>query len=158
MSTSTHATATIRTFHLWLLTNLGGTGLLVMDFCRDSATDIAVPLLIGFVAALLSLVAVPLAIPFFALAQRQCIGWHCRLVALAVVIIGFCAANYLLFSLLPLGSLNNILSMSQPYLGAALLALAWLYRPQPALQPVRLTTTKPQGAAPQGRFNWSGLV
>lgn len=132
MSTPYQATATARTLRIWFLTNLGGTGWLVLDFCRESPSDVAVPLIIGLMAAVFSLAAVPLAIPFFALAQRLCTGWYCRLVALAVVALGFAAANYLLMNLLPLGPVSSLLKISQPYLGAALLAVAWLYRARPA--------------------------
>jgi hypothetical protein len=138
MSTSPQPTATARTFHIWLLTNLGGTVWLVLDFCRDSPADIVVPLIIGLMAAALSLAAVPLAIPFFAVAQSYCTGWRCRLTALAVVLLGYTASNYLLMSLLPIGPLSSLLSISQPYLAAAVLAVMWVYRPQLAPKPSRL--------------------
>ena len=53
------ATATGRTLHIWFLSNLGGTAWLVFDFCHDSMADVAVPLIIGLMAALLSLATVP---------------------------------------------------------------------------------------------------
>lgn len=152
MSTSPQSTATARTLSIWFLTNLGGTAWLVLDFCRDSPADAVVPLIIGLVAAGLSLLAVPLAIPFFALAQIYCTGWRCRLTALAVVVAGFAASNYLLMSLLPLGPISSWLGMSQPYLVAAVLAAMWVYRPQPMLkysrlqvvgQPIRLSRRVP---------------
>jgi len=138
MSTSPQATATARTLSIWLLTNLGGTAWLVLDFCRESLADAEVPLLIGLVAAVLSLVAVPLAIPLFALAQHHCNAWRCRLSALAVVLLGFCAANYLLMTQLPLGPVSSLLSISRPYLVAAVLAVMWVYRPRPAAQGSRV--------------------
>lgn len=137
MSTSPQTTATARTLHIWLLTNLGGTAWLVLDFCRESPSDIEVPMIIGLMAAVLSLAAVPLAIPFFAMAQRYCTGWRCRLTALAVVVLGYAAGNYLLSNLLPAGSISSLLSISQPYLAAAVLAVMWLYRPRPLLKPAR---------------------
>lgn len=66
--------ATTRTLHIWLLSNIGGTGWLLVDFCRDSTTDYAIALAIGAVAALVSLACVPLIIPFFALTNRFCVG------------------------------------------------------------------------------------
>jgi hypothetical protein len=141
MSTSPQPTATARTLSIWLLTNLGGTAWLILDFCRDSPSDIAVPLIIGLMAAVLSLAAVPLAIPFFAMAQSYCTGWRCRLTALLVVMMGYAASNYLLLYLLPLGSVSSLLAISQPYLGAAVLAVMWLYRPQTMPKPSWLQVT-----------------
>lgn len=152
MSTSSQATATGRTLHIWLLTNLGGTAWLVLDFCRESPSDAMVPLIIGLMAGVLSLVAVPLAIPFFAVAQSYCTGWRCRLTALTVVILGYAASNYLLINLLPIGPIGSLLSISQPYLVAAVLAVMWVYRPRPAFghsrlqvlgQPMRITRRIP---------------
>ncbi|WP_460557113.1 hypothetical protein [Hymenobacter daeguensis] len=129
MSTFPQTTATARTLRIWLLTNLGGTSWLVLDFCRDSPSDIVVPLIIGVMAALLSLAAVPLAIPLFAVAQRYCTGWSCRFMALAVVVLGYAASSYLLLILLPIGPISSLLSISQPYLVATVLAVMWAYRP-----------------------------
>jgi hypothetical protein len=137
MPTSTHATATVRTLYIWFLTNLGGTGWLVIDFCRESPSDVAVPLIIGLTAALLSLAAVPFAIPFFALAQTVCTGWRCRLAAGAVAVLGFLAGNYLLVEMLPIGPASSLFIISRPYLAAALLAVAWMYRPRLLLAPVQ---------------------
>lgn len=143
MSTFPHATATARTLSIWLLTNLGGTTWLVMDFCRDSPTDAFVPLIIGLVAAMLSLVAVPLAIPLFALAQNYCTAWLCRLTALAVVLSGFAASNYLLLRLLPIGPVSSLLSMTQCYLIAAVLAVIWVYRPRTMFQQSQVLLLQP---------------
>ena len=137
MLTSPQATvtATVRTLYIWLLTNIGGTGWLVMDFCRDSVSDVAVPLIIGLVAALVSLAAVPFAIPLFVMAERFFTGWRCRIIALIVVVIGFSVGNYLLLNFLPIGPYTSLLSMSQPYLVATVQAVMWLYRPRPVFQP-----------------------
>jgi hypothetical protein len=143
MPTSSHTTATARTLSIWLLTNLGGTAWLVLDFCRESPADIVIPLIIGLMAAGLSLAAVPLAIPFFAMAQRYCSGWRCRLSALVVVVLGYAASNYLLLHLLPLGPINGLLSISQPYLVAAVLAVMWVYRPRPMRKYSRLQVVSP---------------
>ena len=158
MPTTSQATATARTLRIWLLTNIGGTGWLVLDFCRDSPTDIPVPLIIGLMAALLSLAAVPLAIPFFALAQRHCAGWKCRLTALAVVLLGYSAGNYLLMNLLPIGPVSSLLSVSQPYLIAAVLSVIWLYRPRPTLQAARLPIMQQRRAPHSAPLDWSGLA
>ncbi|GAB3873222.1 hypothetical protein GCM10028824_24580 [Hymenobacter segetis] len=131
MPTSSQTTATTHTLAIWFLTNLGGTAWLTLDFCRDSPADAMVPLIIGLVAAGLSLGAVPLAIPLFALAQHHCTAWRCRLTALAVVLLGFFASNYLIINLLPIGPVGSLLSISQPYLVTAVLAVMWVYRPRP---------------------------
>ncbi|MBO2011403.1 hypothetical protein [Hymenobacter negativus] len=132
MSTATRTSATARTLAIWFLTNLGGTTWLVIDFCRESPTDAAVPLIIGLVAAIISLIGVPLAIPFFALAQAYCTGWRCRLTALVVVLLSFAIGNYLLINMLPIGPVSSLLSISKPYLVATVLAVMWVYRPRPA--------------------------
>ncbi len=129
--------ATTRTLHVWLLSNIGGTGWLLVDFCRDNTTDYAIALVIGAVAALVSLACVPLIIPFFALTNRFCIGWFCRTTAVSGAVVAFFLANYLFLKLLPLGPLGSLLSISGPYLGAALLSVAWIYRPAPAPAPAR---------------------
>ncbi|MFD2721483.1 hypothetical protein ACFST9_22405 [Hymenobacter monticola] len=125
-----HASALTSTLYVWLFTNLGGTAQLVAGFGLAEPADVKVPLLIGLVAALLSLAAVPLAVPVFALAQRACTGWRCRLTALAGVLLAFAGANALLLYGLPLGSPASLLSLTWPYLAAALLTVAWLYRPR----------------------------
>ena len=120
-----------RTLTVWLLSNLGGTIWLVLDFCRYSPEDFAIPLVFGLMAALLSLATVPLAVPIFALAQRQCINWRCRLVVLAAVLLVFALGNFILPHLLPIGPASSLLSFSWPYLSTALVAALWLYRPRP---------------------------
>jgi hypothetical protein len=125
-----HPSALTSTLYIWLFSNLGGTTKLLLDFGLAEPADVKVPLLIGLVAGLLSLVAVPLAVPVFALAQRAYTGWRCRLTALAGVLLAFAAANALLLYGLPLGPPATLLSLTWPYLAAALLAVAWLYRPR----------------------------
>ena len=135
-------TATQRTLAVWLFSNLGGTTWLVYDFCRYSPEDYAVPLVVGLMAALLSLATVPLAVPVFAVAQRQCTSWHCRLLVLAAVLLVFALGNFTLLHLLPIGPASSLLRFSWPYLGTALLAAMWLYRPRPVKQqPARLLLT-----------------
>ena len=138
MPTSAHLlnqpTATGRTLTVWLFSNLGGTSWLVLDFCRYSPEDYAIPLVVGLMAALLTLATVPLAIPFFAMAQRQCNSWRCRLVALAAVLLVFALGNYALLHLLPIGPADSLLRFSWPYLGTALVAALWVYRPRPVRQ------------------------
>ena len=139
MPTSAHLlnqpTATERTLTVWLFSNLGGTSWLVVDFCRYSPEDYAIPLVAGLMAALLTLATVPLAIPFFAMAQRQCINWRCRLVALAAVLLVFALGNFTLLHLLPIGPATSLLRFSWPYLGSALLAALWVYRLRPVRRP-----------------------
>ena len=131
---SIQPTATRRTLTVWLLSNLGGTAWLVLDFCRYSPDDFAIPLVVGMMAALLSLATVPLAIPIFAMAQQQCTNWRCRLLALAAVLLVFALGNFALLHLLPIGPASSLLHFSWPYLGTALAAALWLYRPRPARQ------------------------
>ena len=128
-------TATKRTLTVWLFSNLGGTAWLMFDFCRYSPEDYAIPLVVGLMAALLSLATVPLAVPFFAMAQRQCTSWRCRLVVLAAVLLVFALGNAALLHSLPIGPASSLLRFSWPYLGTALAAALWLYRPQPARRP-----------------------
>lgn len=131
---STLPAATRRTLFVWLLSNLGGTAWLVLDFCRYSPQDVAVPLVVGLMGALISLATVPLAIPIFALAQRQCTNWRCRLVVLAAVLAVFALGNYALLHMLPIGPASSLLRFSGPNLGTALLAALWVYRPRPVGQ------------------------
>lgn len=133
----TQPTATGRTLTVWLLSNLGGTCWLVLDFCRYSPEDFAVPLVVGLMAALLSLATVPLAIPVFALAQQQCTNWRCRLLALVTVLLLFALGNFALLYLLPIGPASSLLRFSWPYLGTALVAAMWVYRPQPMRRQLR---------------------
>lgn len=146
-----HPSALVRALQVWLFSNLGGTAALALDFGFDSHADLAVALVIGLMAALISLAYVPLAVPFLALSHRACTGWRCRLTAGLSVITVFMAANYLLLHILPIGSFSVLLNFSRPYLGAALLAVAWLYRPKkarpaPAAPLLLRTTWQPQSA------------
>ena len=143
--------ALARTLYVWLFSNVGGTALLALDFGLEHPEDLGVPLLIGLMAALISLAYVPLALPFFALAQRAGAGWKCRLLAVAGVTAVFGLANYLLLQWLPVGTLGSLLNISQPYLGAALLTVAWLYFPK-GPQPGRF---KPKAAARLVSVWWS---
>ena len=153
-----HATATSRTLTTWLLSNLGGTLWLVIDFCRDSPTDIGIPLIIGLMAALISLSTVPFAIPFFALGQRLCTGWHCRLMALMGVVAVFSLGNFLLLNFLPIGPASSLLSLSRPYLGAAMLAVIWLYRPRPVLAIAKSASRVSPFRLPHGSLGWHKLA
>lgn len=119
-----------RTMYVWLLSNLGGTALLTFDFSFKYPTDLVVPLVIGLMVALISLACVPLAWPFFALSQRACSSLRCRLMALSGVVVVFAVANFSLLHWLPIGSFSSLLSFSRPYLGSAILVVAWLYRPR----------------------------
>ena len=129
-TTTASQSALGRTLWIWLLSNLGGTALLTLDFSFKYPTDLAVPLIVGLMAALLSLACVPLAWPFFAMSRHACTELRCRLLALTGVLVVFAVANMALLHWLPIGPLNSLLSFSRPYLGAAVLAVAWLYRPR----------------------------
>ncbi len=126
----TSQSALARTMWVWLFSNLGGTALLVLDFSFKYPTDLAIPLVVGLMVALLSLACVPLAWPFFAMSRCACTELRCRLLALAGVLVVFGVAHMALLHWLPIGSPSSLLSFSRPYLGTAVLAVAWLYRPR----------------------------
>lgn len=152
-TTTTHqSSALAATLGVWLLSNLGGTALLTLDFNYKYPSDLAVPLMIGSLVALMSLACVPLAWPFFAFAQRACTGWKCRLMVLMGVLVVFAIANLSLVYLLPIGPLSSLLVFSQPYLGAAVLAIAWLYRPRQMT--TQLSTIQPLPAAILQTLGW----
>jgi hypothetical protein len=119
----------IRTLLLWLISNLGGTLWLTIDFSLDRLTDYSIALMVGLVAAMVSITIIPLVLPFFALMTRCCSDWSRRTMALLGVSMFFLVANYLLLHLLPVHSLLALLEMSLPYLGSAILAVLWLYGP-----------------------------
>jgi len=127
---ATGQSALVRTLWIWFFSNLGGTALLTLDFSFEYPTDLAVPLVVGLMVALLSLACVPLAWPFFAMSRHAYTELRCRLLALAGVLVVFAVANMALLHWLPIGPLSSLLSFSRPYLGAAVLAVAWLYRPR----------------------------
>jgi hypothetical protein len=126
--TSVQATL-IRTLLLWLLSNLGGTLWLIIDFSHDRLADYSIALMAGLMAAMVSLAIIPLVIPFFALMTRCCSDWPRRTMALLGVGLFFLVANNLLLLLLPIDSLASLLEMSLPYLGSGVLAVLWLYGP-----------------------------
>lgn len=121
-----------RALNLWLLSNLGGTCWLVLDFGFSSSAELVTLLVIGLMAALISLFFVPLLCLFLSLAHRTGTPWRCRTVAVLGVTLVFGLVNFVLLRLLPIGSLDSLLSVSRPYLGAAMVALVWLYAPQAA--------------------------
>jgi hypothetical protein len=141
-----YPSALASTLYIWLFSNLGGTAKLIADLGFDEPQDLQIPLLIGLLASVVSLVAVPFALPIFVLAQRACTGWKCRLTALAGVLLAFGAANYLLLHWLPLGPAESLLRMTWPYLAAALAAIAWLYWPVPMA--AQRANRKPARSAP----------
>lgn len=150
LAPATCSSALGRTLRVWLLGNLGGTGLLTLDFSSKYPSDLAVPLVMGLMAALLSLALVPVAWPFFAMAHRACTGSRCRILALSGVLVVFAVSNVALLHWLPIGPFSTLLSFSRLYLGAAVLAVAWLYRPRPA--PALLA----QPVADAGLQGWRG--
>lgn len=127
-ATTSHST-TVRTLILWLLSNLGGTLWLAFDFATERLTDYSIALLVGLVAALVSLAVVPLVIPFFTVMSQVKPGWSRRSMALGGVVLFFLLTNQLLVMLSPVDSLRALLPLSLPYGVAAVLAVLWLYGP-----------------------------
>lgn len=126
---STSQSTVMRTGILWLMSNLGGTLWLLLDFSLDRLADYPIALLTGLVAAIASLTIVPLAIPFFALMCYLRVGFSRRTLALLGVTLFFLLANQLLLHLLPIDYLGSLLRMSWPYWVAAVAAVLWLYGP-----------------------------
>lgn len=126
---STSQSTTVRTLILWLLSNLGGTLWLLLDFASDRLEDYSIALMAGLMSALVSLVLIPLAVPFFTLMSGFRANWSRRTTALAGVTLFFLLANQLLLLLVPVDSLRGLLPMSLPYWGAAVLVVLWLYGP-----------------------------
>lgn len=126
---STSRSTIARTLVLWLLSNLGGTLWLLLDFASDRLEDYSIALMAGLVGALVSLAIVPLVVPFFTLMSGFRASWSRRTMALAGVTLFFLLANQLLLLLIPIDSLRGLLPMSLPYWGAAVLAVLWLYGP-----------------------------
>ena len=54
---------------------------------------------------------------------------------LAGVLLVFALGNFALLHLLPIGPASSLLRYSWPYLGTALAAALWVYRPRPVRQP-----------------------
>lgn len=118
-----------RTLLLWLISNLGGTSWLLLDFAKERLADYSIALFIGLLAALISLFIVPLVIPFFAVMCRCCSGWMRRSMACLGVVLFYVLANLILLLGLPIDSFSSLLGMSVPYLSVALLTVFWLYGP-----------------------------
>ncbi|MDU0371923.1 hypothetical protein ACFPAF_16095 [Hymenobacter endophyticus] len=127
-ATTSHST-TIRTLILWLLSNVGGTLWLLLDFAAERLTDYSIALLAGMVAAIISLAVVPLVIPFFTVMSQVKPGWSRRSMALGGILLLFLLTNQLLVLLSPVDSLRALLPMSLPYGVAAVLTVFWLYGP-----------------------------
>ena len=118
-----------RTFQLWLFSNLGGTLLLTALFAAERLSDYSIGLMAGTVAALVSLAVVPLVLPFFWIMEKQFSSWPRRTMALVGVSLFYVAANQLMLLWVPLNSLSELLTLSSPYLAAALLTVLGLYGP-----------------------------
>ncbi|OWP63914.1 hypothetical protein CDA63_06795 [Hymenobacter amundsenii] len=127
-TTANYSTIT-RTFVLWLLSNVGGTLWLLLDFAYERLNDYPIALMVGLTAALISLAIVPLVVPFFALMSRLQTDWSRRTVALTGIVLFFLLANHLLLGLIPLESVTDLLPFSLPYGIAAVLGVLWLYGP-----------------------------
>ncbi|MBT9391723.1 hypothetical protein KLP40_00995 [Hymenobacter sp. NST-14] len=127
-SSANYSTVT-RTLIMWLLSNLGGTLWLLLDFASDRLEDYSIALMVGLTAALASLAIVPLAVPFFTLMNVLRTGWSRRSMALLGVTLFFLLASQLLLAFVPLESLTELLPLSVPYWLAAVLTVLWLYGP-----------------------------
>ncbi|NVO85291.1 hypothetical protein [Hymenobacter terrestris] len=127
--TSANYSTITRTLILWLLSNLGGTLWLVLDFSYARLDDYSIALMVGLTAALASLAIVPLVVPFFLLMSRLQSNWPRRTMALTGIILFFLLINVLLFDLVPMNSLAELLPFSLPYGVAAVLGVLWLYGP-----------------------------
>ncbi len=127
-TTANYSTIT-RAFILWLLSNVGGTAWLLLDFAYERLDDYPIALMVGLTAALISLAIVPLVVPFFTLMRRLQTNWSRRTVALTGIVLFFLLANQLLVGLIPLESLTDLLPFSLPYGLAAVLGVLWLYGP-----------------------------
>ncbi|SDX90522.1 hypothetical protein [Hymenobacter psychrophilus] len=119
----------IRTLILWLLSNIGGTLWLTLDFAYERLEDYPIALMVGLTAALTSLAIVPLVVPFFVLMSRLQADWPRRTVALTGIILFFLLANQVLLGLIPMNSVAELLPFSLPYGIAAVLGVLWLYGP-----------------------------
>jgi len=117
----------LKGFALWLLSNVGGTLLLGAHFSLERAEDFTIGLLSGLLAAVVSIVLVPFCIPFFEVVGNLCACWSRRTAALIGVVLFYSAANFLLLYFLPILTLESVVSMSFPYLLAALGAVFYLY-------------------------------
>lgn len=126
---STSQSTIARTLVLWLLSNLGGTLWLLLDFATDRLEDYSIGLMAGLMGALVSLALIPLVVPFFTLMSGFRANWSRRTMALVGVTLFFLLANQLLLLLIPVDSLSSLLLLSLPYWGAAVLAVLWLYGP-----------------------------
>ncbi|GGE95592.1 hypothetical protein [Hymenobacter cavernae] len=126
-SAATRATL-VQTLIIWLVSNLGGTFFLALLFGLDHPTDVAIALIGGMLAALLSLFLIPLWVPFFALIN--CV--ECRRTQFLAMLLGsvtfYFIANLLLLYLLPLGTLDGVMEMTFPYLLSAFIAITYMYR------------------------------
>ena len=127
-SSANYSTIT-RTLMLWVLSNLGGTLWLTLDFASDRLEDYSIALMAGLLAALVSLAIVPLVLPFFSLMGLLRPGWSRRSVALVGVTLFFLLANQLLLGLVPIKTLAGLLPLSGPYWVASVLTVLWLYGP-----------------------------
>lgn len=126
---STNYSTITRTLVLWVLSNLGGTLWLMLDFASDRLEDYSIALMAGLIAALISMTIVPLTIPFFTLMNMLHAGWSRRSVALLGVTLFFLLANRILLAFVPIESLRGMLPLSMPYWLAAVLTVLWLYGP-----------------------------
>ncbi|WP_019948561.1 hypothetical protein [Hymenobacter aerophilus] len=127
--TSANQSTIARTLILWLLSNVGGTLWLTLDFASERLDDYPIALMVGLTAALTSLAIVPLVLPFFVLMGRLRADWPRRTIALTGITLFFLLANQLLLGFIPMKSVAALLPFSLPYGVAAVLGVLWLYGP-----------------------------
>lgn len=116
---------------LWLLSNLGGTVLLTLDFALDNPADFSIGLLSGLLAAVVSLVVLPLCVPMFLLLGRLPTCTARRMLGAVAVLGCYALANGFALHHLPVVDMRSLLTMSLPYLAAALAAVYFLCEPAP---------------------------
>ncbi|MBW3128277.1 hypothetical protein [Hymenobacter profundi] len=116
---------------LWLLSNLGGTILLTLDFALDRPADFSIGLFSGLLAALVSLVVLPLCVPLFSLLGQLPTCSARRTIGTAAVLGCYALTNFFVMHHLPVVDLRSLLTMSLPYLAAALAAVYFLCEPAP---------------------------
>jgi len=121
---------------LWLLSNLGGTILLTVDFALDRPADFSIGLFSGLLAAVVSLAVLPLCVPIFTLLGKLPTCTARRTIGAVAVLGCYALANFFVMHHLPVVDLRSLLTMSLPYLAAALAAVYFLCEPAPPrLQP-----------------------
>ncbi|UOR05605.1 hypothetical protein MUN82_00550 [Hymenobacter aerilatus] len=116
---------------LWLLSNLGGTILLTIDFALDRPADFSIGLFSGLLAALVSLLVLPFCVPLFRLLGQLSTCSARRTIGTVAVLGCYAVTNFFVLHHLPVVDLRSLVTMSLPYLAAALAAVYFLCEPAP---------------------------